>query len=111
MAFIKNDGYIVQRKIPSEFQELLAVSDQQGILGNFSEEERLNMRNFLTNATGTDWHDDGRKFGMTERGTTFPVVARNYSTCSTAATTIEDRQIDGFQIICKSLGGAPFFSI
>lgn len=57
MAYIKNDGFIVQKKIPSEFKDLLLCSDdaKKKILDIFSKKDRSNMRDFLADATGENW--------------------------------------------------------
>jgi TPR repeat protein len=71
MFFIKNDeytGYLFQRKIPAEFQDLLRQLEdfeKQNIINSFSDADREMMCNFLAGATDQDWGAVGDKRGLT----------------------------------------------
>lgn len=69
MEFIKNDGYLVQRKLPQELQDLLSPlslngTEQEDVVSHFRATERAKMCEFLTNATQQSWTYDAtdRKF-------------------------------------------------
>lgn len=58
MAFVKNNGYFIQRKIPSTFQALLVnLSDdeKQDLMNKFPVFMQGELCEFLREATGKDW--------------------------------------------------------
>jgi hypothetical protein len=78
MFFIKNDGYtgyIFQRKIPTEFQDLLLLQlddfERQNIINTFEDVDREAMCNFLADATGKDWGTTDDKSGLTRNPSTY----------------------------------------
>lgn len=64
MRFIKNDGYLVQKKIPSTFKSLLLNLDaenRQNLVNSFPPEIKEAVHNFLINATSESWPKPGDK--------------------------------------------------
>jgi hypothetical protein len=58
MCFVRNNGYIAQRKIPSGFKALLlklSFENRTEIVSRFPEEERDTLCTYLRDATGEDW--------------------------------------------------------
>ncbi|MCD6026541.1 MAG: hypothetical protein K0R08_1060 [Solimicrobium sp.] len=57
MAFIKNQSAVFQRRIPETFKQLLPTdpNEQRKILLSFGDDERTEIKTFLSDATGLNW--------------------------------------------------------
>ncbi|MCD6027508.1 MAG: hypothetical protein K0R08_2027 [Solimicrobium sp.] len=79
MIFVKNDGYIVQRKIPSQFRALLLSLDPDRravLMDKFSPEDRPQIGIYLGYATGENWN----RHTVITPEQQWPVVSTNSTT-------------------------------
>jgi len=105
MKFIKNDSFIVQRKLPSHLQNLLSDCDQSAVLRPFHEGDRKDIREFLNDATGTDWTGAAHVTAVPATQTLMPAPEHEFSdyqstTVSTTSTAPYDRSLSCF-LICS----------